>query len=87
MLAPRPCRTPPRTIDERTRRIYEDEEALHTAELINAENPLLALAAKFTLETGCRRSEQLRIEWTDQDRPGGSVWLTDAKNGRGRHIL
>lgn len=57
------------------------------AELIKAEDPIVPLAAEFALETGCRRSEQLRIEWKDYDRRGGTVWLADAKNGRGRHIL
>lgn len=77
----------PRAIDERIRRISEDEEALLFAELIMAENPIVPLAAEFALETGCRRSEQLRIEWKDYDRRRGTVWLADAKNGRGRHIL
>lgn len=77
----------PRAIDERIRRISEDEEALLFAELVMAENPIVPLAAEFALETGCRRSEQLRIEWKDYDRRGGTVWLADAKNGRGRHIL
>ena len=79
--------TAPRAIDERIRRIHDDEEALLFAELIVAEDPIVALAAEFALETGCRRSEQLRIEWKDYDRRGGTVWLADAKNGRGRHIL
>ncbi|MVS97901.1 tyrosine-type recombinase/integrase [Devosia marina] len=77
----------PSAIDERIRRISEDEEALLFAELVMAENPIVPLAAEFALETGCRRSEQLRIEWKDYDRRGGTVWLADAKNGRGRHIL
>lgn len=77
----------PRAIDERIRRIHEDEEALLFAELVKAEDPIVPLAAEFALETGCRRSEQLRIEWKDYDRRGGTVWLADAKNGRGRHIL
>jgi integrase len=77
----------PSAIDERIRRISEDEEALLFAELVRAENPIVPLAAEFALETGCRRSEQLRIEWKDYDRRGGTVWLADAKNGRGRHIL
>ena len=77
----------PRAIDERIRRISKDEEALLFAELIMAENPIVPLAAEFALETGCRRSEQLRIEWKDYDRRCGTVWLPDAKNGRGRYIL
>jgi len=77
----------PRAIDERIRRISKDEEALLFAELIMAENPIVPLAAEFALETGCRRSEQLRIEWKDYDRRRGTVWLPDAKNGRGRYIL
>lgn len=77
----------PAAIDERIRRISDNEEALLFAELVMAENPIVPLAAEFALETGCRRSEQLRIEWKDYDRRRGTVWLADAKNGRGRHIL
>ncbi len=77
----------PRVIDERIRRISDDEEALLFAELLAAEDPIVPLASQFALETGCRRSEQLRIEWKGYDRRGGTVWLSDAKNGRGRHIL
>lgn len=77
----------PRVIDERIRRISDEEEALLFAELLAAEDPIVPLASQFALETGCRRSEQLRIEWKGYDRRGGTVWLSDAKNGRGRHIL
>lgn len=77
----------PSSIDERIRRILEDEEALLFAELVMAENPIVALAAEFALETGCRRSEVLRIEWEGYERNKGTVWLADAKNGRGRYLL
>ncbi len=78
---------PPRAIDERIRRIQPEEESLLFAELIVAKDPIVPLAAQFALETGCRRSEMLRVEWTDYDASGGTIWLADAKNGRGRHIL
>jgi integrase len=78
---------PPRSIDERIRRIDADEEALLFTELLAAKDPIVPLAARFALETGCRRSEGLRLEWSDFDPRGGTIWLGDAKNGRGRHIL
>jgi integrase len=77
----------PRVLDERVRRIEADEEALLFAELAKAQDPIVPLAAEFALETGCRRGEQLRLEWRDHDRKRGTIWLHDAKNGRGRHIL
>jgi integrase len=77
----------PRAIDERIRRIETDEEALLFAELVMAQDPIIPMAAEFALETGCRRSEQLRIEWKDYDPGRGTVWLADAKNGRGRYLL
>lgn len=78
---------PPRAIDERIRRIQPEEEALLFAELLQAQDPIVPLAAQFALETGCRRSEGLRIDWSDYDAHGGTFWLGDAKNGRGRYLL
>ena len=78
---------PPRSIDERVRRILADEEALLFAELLQAQDPIVPLAAQFALETGCRRSEGLRVDWADFDARGGTIWLGDAKNGRGRYLL
>jgi integrase len=78
---------PPRAIDERIRRIQPEEEALLFAELLSAQDPIVPLAAQFALETGCRRSEGLRVDWADYDAHGGTIWLGDAKNGRGRYLL
>lgn len=78
---------PPRSIDERIRRLLPEEEALLFAELLQAQDPIVPLAAQFALEAGCRRSEQLRVEWSDFDAKGGTIWLADAKNGRGRYLL
>lgn len=79
--------TAPRAIDERIRRIQPEEETLLFSELVAAQDPIAPLAAQFALETGCRRGEMLRVEWPDYDAQGGTIWLADAKNGRGRHIL
>lgn len=78
---------PPRSIDERVRRIHPDEETLLFAELNRSQDPIVPLAARFSLETGCRRSECLRVEWRDFDPKRGTIWLSDAKNGRGRFLL
>lgn len=77
----------PRVIDERVRRIDAGEEALLFAELAQARDPIVLPAAEFALETGCRRSEMLRVEWQHYNAKTGTVWLPDAKNGRGRDLL
>ena len=71
----------PRSIDERVRRILRQEEELLFVELHAAEDPIVPLAAQFALEAGCRRSEQLRVEWSQYEREKGTIWLADAKNG------
>lgn len=78
---------PPRMIDERIRRIRPDELALLFKELRVAQDPIAPMAAEFALEVGCRRGEQLRVEWRDYDAELGTIWLADAKNGRGRYLL
>ena len=54
---------PPREVDERVRRIDPDEEILIFSELAEAQDPIVLQAVEFALEAGCRRSEQLRVEW------------------------
>jgi integrase len=78
---------PPRAIDERPRRLLDEEEELLFDELHAAEDTIVPLAAQFALESGCRRSEQLRVEWRHYDRKTSTIWLPDAKNGRGRYLL
>lgn len=78
---------PPRQIDERVRRLLEEEKQLLFAELHAAEDPIVPLSDQFALEAGCRRSEQLRVNWSQYDPQGGTIWLADAKNGRGRYLL
>nr|MBF0683785.1 tyrosine-type recombinase/integrase [Pseudomonas sp.] len=56
-------------------------------ELQRAQDAIVPMAARFALETGCRRSEQLRVQWSDYDVTGGTIWLADAKNGRGRQAI
>lgn len=78
---------PPRTIDDRLRRIRPEELTLLFEELRRARDPFAPFAAEFSLEVGCRRGEQLLIEWRDYDSTNGTIWLADAKNGRGRYLL
>jgi len=78
---------PPRSIDERVRSLLEGEETLLFEQLYAAGDPIVPLAAQFALETGCRRSEQLRVEWSHYERNKGTIWLPDAKNGRGRYLI
>lgn len=69
----------PRVIDERVRRIDPGEEALLFAELARARDPIVLPSAEFALETGCRRSEMLRVEWQHYNAKAGTIWLPDAK--------
>lgn len=77
----------PQVRDERIIRLEPDEEDRLFHELACARNKLLLPAARFALETGCRRSELLRLRWRDYSHNGGTIYLHDAKNGRGRDIL
>ncbi len=76
----------PRVLDERVRRIDPGEGALLFAELANARDPIVLQAAEFALEAGCRRSEMLKVEWKHYNCKAGTIWLPDAKNGRGRDL-
>lgn len=49
--------------------------------------PIFKQAAEFAIETGCRRSELLRLDRKHFDARKGSIWLPDAKNNRGRDLL
>ncbi len=77
----------PSVQDERVARFVGDQEQCLFDEIAKEDDPWVLPAAEFALETGCRRSELLRIDWRDFDPKGGTVYLHDAKNGRGRHIL
>ncbi|MES0810343.1 site-specific integrase [Roseibium sp. SCPC15] len=77
----------PKVRDERIIRLEPDEELRLFLEFGRARNELLLPAARFALETGCRRSELLRLGWADYSHNGGTIYLRDAKNGRGRDIL
>ncbi|MCA1300581.1 tyrosine-type recombinase/integrase [Stappia indica] len=77
----------PQVRDERIIRLEPDEEDRLFHEFACARNKLLLPAARFALETGCRRSELLRLRWSDYSHNGGTIYLHDAKNGRGRDIL
>jgi integrase len=73
--------------DQRIVRLTEEDEARLFCELANARSHWVLSASIFALETGCRRGELLRLEWRDYDAKGATIWLDDAKNGRGRYIL
>ena len=77
----------PKVMDERVARFGPGEEKRLFAELRRSSHPFLLSAATFALETGARRSELLRIRWRDYESKRGTIYLSDAKNGRGRYIL
>jgi integrase len=77
----------PTVMDERIRRFRPGEEARLFAEISAAQNPWVLPAAVFALESGCRRSELLAVEWEDYSPRDHTIWLSTAKNGRGRFIL
>ena len=77
----------PTVRDERVARLAPGEETRLFDALAKRENRWVLPAAEFSLETACRRSELLRLDWKDFNHRQGTVYLHDAKNGRGRHIL
>jgi len=77
----------PTVMDERVARFKLGEEGRLFAALAQADHPVVLPAAAFALDSGCRRGELLRIMKADYQRQNSTVYLHDAKNGRGRHIL
>lgn len=77
----------PSVRDERIARLSRQDEQRLFAELAKATNPYVFPAARFSLETACRRSELLAAEWRYYDGAAGTIWLPDAKNGRGRNLI
>lgn len=77
----------PSVRDERVPRFKQGEQDRLFAALSQCRNPLVRPAAEFSLETACRRSELLRLRREDYNAAQGTIYLHDAKNGRGRNIL
>ncbi|MGK5085981.1 site-specific integrase [Bdellovibrionota bacterium FG-2] len=51
-----------------------------------ARNPLLFSFVRFLANTCLRRSEALRLKWTDIDRSAGFIHVRESKNGKPRTI-
>lgn len=77
----------PTVQDERIARFEPGEQDKLFAELVKCRNSLVVLAAEFSLETACRRSELLALHSKKYKADKGTIYLPTAKNGRGRDVL
>lgn len=70
----------------RERRLEGDEEQRLLAELHKCRSPWIAPLFLFSIETACRRSEALKLQWADVDLSKRIAVLRGTKNGDNRVI-
>jgi len=70
----------------RDRRLVGDEEQRLLAELRKARSAWIAPLFLFSIETACRRSEALKLQWADVDLSKRIAVLRGTKNGDNRVI-
>jgi integrase len=71
----------------RQRRLRAGEEQKLIAVASRARNCLLRPAIELAIQTGLRRSELLRLTWSDVDLPTRHAQIPDSKNGHPRHVV
>lgn len=70
----------------RLRRLSGDEEVRLIDALSGCRRPVMGLLVRFALETGMRRSEMLRLRWSDVDFEKRLATLPTTKNGHPRWV-
>jgi len=70
----------------RSRRLDGDEEQRLLAQCRRARNPWLAHFVLLAIETGMRRGELLRLQWTHIDFDKRTAFLPMTKNGESRAV-
>ncbi|WP_153131419.1 integrase [Dechloromonas hortensis] len=70
----------------RERRLEGDEEQRLLAELHKCRSPWIAPLFLFSIETACRRSDALKLQWADVDLSKRIAVLRGTKNGDNRVI-
>jgi integrase len=76
----------PPTYTPRTRRLENDEFERLLNNALKQKNPLIAPIIIFAVETGMRRSEILKLRWSDIDNGERTAKLTNTKNGEDRTV-
>jgi integrase len=76
----------PRMPSGRIRRLNPDEERKLFGALAQCKNKAVAGVVRFALETGLRRSELLRLRWSNIDLEKAFIYVQDTKNGHPRWI-
>ena len=76
----------PSTYTPRTRRLENDEFERLLTNALKQKNPLIAPIITFAIETGMRRSEILKLRWSDINRDERTAKLTNTKNGDDRTV-
>lgn len=76
----------PKPSNARTRRLEDDEEQLLLIACKASQNALLYSLVVVAVETACRLSELLKMEWKDVNLSKRIVYLSDTKNGTARTI-
>jgi integrase len=76
----------PSTYTPRTRRLENDEFEKLLNNALKQKNSFIAPIIVFAVETGMRRSEILKLRWSDINRDERTAKLTDTKNGDDRVV-
>ena len=76
----------PPTYTPRTRRLENDEFERLMNNALKQKNPLIASIIIFAVETGMRRSEILKMRWSDIDEIKKTARLINTKNGDDRTV-
>lgn len=73
--------------DERDVRLNEAERELLLKECYSARNPLIGPCVELGFETGMRRGNLLRLEWSDLNLEKGTALLRGIKNSRNPGVI
>lgn len=76
----------PSTYTPRTRRLENNEFERLVNAALKKKNPLIAPVIIFAVETGMRRSEILRLRWSDINKDERTAKLINTKNGDDRIV-
>ena len=88
MTKENPCTGIKKNQEKARKRYLTDDELKRFLKELDRENERdLALALKFLLMTGCRRSEALTLKWTDVDLSRNCFFLHETKNGESRTVI
>ena len=76
----------PKGSTARIRRLVSDEKERLLTAALSQRNIYITPIIEFAIETGMRRSEILKLRWSDVDLENGFASLYDTKNGEDRRV-